>query len=1031
VTDSGAGLAVGLGLLMTLSVVALAAPAVGAADRGAVPGGTDTSASDATGTGAGGAAAAAASATLTVDPAGGADYTKIQNALDQAAEGDTIEVVSATYEERLWIDTNVTLVAPNGATLDGSTFGDDEEGIRISSTAEPTVRGFTITDYGTGVRTYSTAGRAPTLADLTITDSTYDGVRLGDGDTTLRDSTIENAGRDGIVARESGGNWTVADTTIRNSGRNGVMARGTTGEWTVRGSVVSGHEGTQRRPGRGVLADGASGDWRIVDSEISGNAVGVRADDTDGAWSITESSVTDNEISSGSGARGTGVRAAGATGPWEIRATNVSGNVVGVNARDSAADWRVENATFRGNAVGVMATDTTGTWNVTGSVIIGNSGHGIDATGANPEGTATDNWWGQASGPGPDQCIGNVTCADALARLPGDRITTCTVIATPGSYQLARNISGSGTCIEITASDVTLDGQGHRVAGTDPSVDQTGIHANGSDGGLTNVTVTDVVLRAWHENSGDGTAVLYTNADDGSITGLDVTGGDHAVHLVESDDTDLRHNVVSNTADGQRAAVHIESNSNRTDVVNNTVTRAEGRGVRIASSRNTTLRDNDISRSGSENVRVAFDSDGTTFVDNVIGTTSWRDTSVSVGDGSDVVFRNNTVEGSSGRGIDISSAGSNYLLVDNTVRASGGHGIRLNNVENATVRNNTVAHSDGHGINLQRSANHTVTANNVTDSGRYAINLNDVDRATVANNTVARQDNGGIRLFSGSANNTLVNNTVGNYPTPNTGTYPTGIQLKNADDNEFERNTVVNSWRGIDVNASSDDNTLTDNAVYDTGSGTWALTVSNSTGTSVTRLDIGDSPAANTTLSFSAQNVSVAPATSPPANPTADAVDRAFAAQSTGGSNAVLDVTVHYEAGDVSGVNEADLALWTHDGSDWSEHGDSSVAPGADTVGVVLKSFGTHGVFADPTQSTPTATPTATQAPATSAPTVGEPTATPTDTPVSGPTATSAPTPTDTPTAASTQTSSGSGPGFGALVAVVALLSVALLRRRV
>jgi|GEM_PF-1594967 len=1046
--DSDAVLAVALVFVTTLSAVALAAPAVGVTERGGALGAVETGGADAATTD--GTDAATTGATLTVDPSGGADYTKIQNALDGAAEGDTIEVTSATYEERLWIDTNVTLVAPDGATLDGSSFDDDEEAIRISSLTEPTVRGFTITDFGTGVEVNAQAGRAPTLADLTIDDVEYVGLRGdGDGDWTLRDSTIRNAGRNGVNAEDSTGNWTITGTTIENNdmfgvraldstgawtiegttvrdnGDGGVGAAGTSGDWVVRGSVVSGHQGSTQRPRWGIEAGDASGDWRIVDSDITGNEIGVWADDTDGAWSITRSAVTDNAVGPSGAERGTGVRATGATGPWEIRSTNVSGNVFGVNARESAADWRIQNATLQGNTLGVMATDTNGSWTVTGSVITDNTNHGIDATGANPEGMATNNWWGQPTGPGPDQCVGNVTCGDALARLPGDRITSCTEIATPGSYRLAANVSGSGTCIEITASDVTLDGQGHRVAGTDPTGGQTGIHANGSDGGLSNVTVTDVVLQGWHENSGDGTAVRYTDVDDGSLTDLDIAGGDHAVHLVESDGTDLHDSTVSNTADGQRAAVHIESNSDRTDVVNNTVTQAEGRGVRIASSENTTLRDNEIASSGSENVRVAFGSAGTTFVANDIGSTSWGDTSISVGGGSDVVFRNNTLGGSAGIGIGISTAGSNYLLVDNTIRASNDHGIRINRVGNVTIRNNTVAHSGGHGINLQRSANHTVTGNNVTDSERYAINLNSVDRTRVANNTVARQDNGGIRLFSGSANNTLVKNSIENYPTANTVTFPTGIQLKNADDNDFERNTVVNSHRGIDVNASSNGNSFADTAVYDTGSGTWALTISNSTGTTVNHLDIGDSTASNTTLSFSGDNVSVAPTTSPPANPDANAIDRAFVTRSTGGPNAVMDVTLHYETGDVSGVSEADLALWTHDGSDWTELGNSSVAPGSDTVGVVLTSFGTHGAFANPTQSTPTgtATPTMTTTPTvTATPTNGPtPTATRTPVPNSGPTAT------DTPT--STTTGDG-GPGFGPVVALLALLGVAALRRR-
>ena len=83
-----------------------------------------------------GAGVGAAATTWTVDDDGGADFTKIQDAVDAASDGDTIRVGAGTYVENVnvtkslilrglcmpIIESYVVSIMSDNCTLDGFTF---------------------------------------------------------------------------------------------------------------------------------------------------------------------------------------------------------------------------------------------------------------------------------------------------------------------------------------------------------------------------------------------------------------------------------------------------------------------------------------------------------------------------------------------------------------------------------------------------------------------------------------------------------------------------------------------------------------------------------------------------------------------------------------------------------------------------------------------------------------------------------------------------------------------------------------------
>ena len=87
--------------------------------------------------------------TITVDDDGPADYDNIQDAINAAVEGDTIEVAAGHYNERVGISKRLSLIGSGSEStfIDGGRNGDV---MKIGSSSHgSTIRGFNITRSGT------------------------------------------------------------------------------------------------------------------------------------------------------------------------------------------------------------------------------------------------------------------------------------------------------------------------------------------------------------------------------------------------------------------------------------------------------------------------------------------------------------------------------------------------------------------------------------------------------------------------------------------------------------------------------------------------------------------------------------------------------------------------------------------------------------------------------------------------------------------------------------------------------------------
>ncbi|MFB6254172.1 MAG: dockerin type I domain-containing protein [Halobacteriaceae archaeon] len=347
----------------------------------------------------------ASASVITVDDSGGADYMSIQAAITNATDGDVIEVQPGTYEEQLVITKNITLRAPQGARLNGSNFSDfTSVAIKIGRNAAPEISGFTVVDYGAAINASQT-NRAWAVVDLTIKNNFV-----------------------GIAATNSTGSWQVVETTVSNSfiSLNAAMS---TGNWVIKNSTFNSSI-------IGVATPQASGKWLVKNTHINHSIVAVFAENTSGDWVLQNTTITNTQ--------GVGVFVPNASGNWTI------------------SDSEFYNTTYappgttlpNGNGTAIYAGNTTGEWAVHNTSITKSANHGINATGADPQGDATMNWWGQPEGPTADQCVGNVNCGDYLSSPPdvdlppvvGDSVPT-----DPDNDGKFEDINGDG---EATVTDV-------------------------------------------------------------------------------------------------------------------------------------------------------------------------------------------------------------------------------------------------------------------------------------------------------------------------------------------------------------------------------------------------------------------------------------------------------------------------------------------------------------------------------------------------------------------------------------------------
>ncbi len=367
-----------------------------------------------------------------------------------------------------------------------------------------------------------------------------------------------------------------------------------------------------------------------------------------------------------------------------------------------------------------------------------------------------------------------------------NNISSCTTINSSGFYVLNQSIpnSGTSTCINITASNVTFDGAGYTIDGVS-TVNSYGVYVYNSTAALTNVKVKNLKVTDWYYG------ILYQNVQNGSITNNSASSNSDGIVVGLSSSNTVSDNIVRS---GTGYGINIAFSNNNT-LTNNSLSLNGGAGIRLANSNNNTLTNNNASSNS-----------------GALGAGIFLEVSNNYN-----IISNNTANSNGGFGLLLQSSSNYNTLNSNNANSNGAYGIALWSSGSTNVTNNTANSNNNYGIFLDSSGNNTLGGNNAS-SNNYGIWLTfSSNYNTISNNTVRNNTNTGINLESSNNNNLTSNNISYN----NQGGSPwnfAGLFLQSSNNNTFTNNRVSNNpFYGVRLQSSTGNNFTDNDIVYNCG----------------------------------------------------------------------------------------------------------------------------------------------------------------------------------------------------------------------
>jgi len=305
-------------------------------------------------------------------------------------------------------------------------------------------------------------------------------------------------------------------------------------------------------------------------------------------------------------------------------------------------------------------------------------------------------------------------------------IGVCQVLSAANTvYRLTGDIlNQAGNCFTITADNITFEGQGFVVDGTDSSVFY-GFQATG----IVNFTIMNLTISDFN---------VPINFQDGV-----------------NDSTIFNVNF---TSSGQSTL----STSHNNQIINNSIVSGGGAGFLFQpSSRNNTIRGNSINGTTSA-VFFSTDSDNNTVADNVF---TQNDFGVRTAFAESNIIQNNTAYNNSFDGVFIGTLSNYNLIQGNLIYNNSRNGVFISTASNITIRDNIIIGNADKGIRLSGSGTvqNKIINNTITNNSLGIVLETNVKDNFLLNNNIFNNVNEEIDDNSGNLqlNFLIYNNSFG------------------------------------------------------------------------------------------------------------------------------------------------------------------------------------------------------------------------------------------------------------------------------
>ncbi|WP_167768511.1 right-handed parallel beta-helix repeat-containing protein [Haloarcula amylovorans] len=398
------------------------------------------------------------------------------------------------------------------------------------------------------------------------------------------------------------------------------------------------------------------------------------------------------------------------------------------------------------------------------------------------------------------------------------QITSCTRITESGRYELTGELENrdAGTCLQVSASDAIIDGNGHRIEGTG-NESAKGVWIvpaeSANSDGISNVTIQNIQLTNWGTGveigqRGDNTAATLTDitvsnndvgvglfeAGDSSIANVTAVENEQGMVLTETGDVEIRESTVARNTQGGLyltqgsdgnllTTLTVKNNSGPgisigdptpdTRLLDSRIANNSGFGIEITgNSFNTNISNVVVKNNNNSGLRVDDTASDTRVVDSEFIGNGYGDTVSEEGDGHGIelhgdfdstVLRGLTLERNSQMGLAINES-DDTQLVDTVVGGNGGDGIRsYGSVETISIERTNVAGNGNTGIRLSAGTNgFDMRDSSVRGNDGTGIRLGDGD-ARLQNISFYRNEDGDVYDSNAAGTTTAQNLQMGNW----------------------------------------------------------------------------------------------------------------------------------------------------------------------------------------------------------------------------------------------------------------------------